>query len=72
MYLESCRAVLEKPHAISVKLIVIILIRDTNMAAKHSIRDLFHEKYPFKIPTSSLIFIHDSMSFLGGKNMDYQ
>lgn len=39
MYLESCRAVLETSHAISVKLRVLTLIRDTNMAAKHSIRD---------------------------------
>ena len=36
--------VLEKPQAISVKLTVLTLIREINMVAKQSIRDLFHEK----------------------------
>ncbi len=44
VYLESCLAGLEKPHAISVKLTVLTLIKEINIVAKHSIRDLFHEK----------------------------
>ncbi len=57
---------LEKPQAISVKLTVLTLIKAINLVEKHSIRDLFHEK------NHQLIDVHDSMSFLAGKNMDYQ